>query len=92
MLSKCAGPDCSNIFRYLHEGKLYLIDFKAASASRGHPARAQYKGNSAFEYVWLCSSCCRDMTIYADPDFGIVVVRKGPVQNFGVETRLPPPF
>jgi hypothetical protein len=25
MLSKCANPDCSTVFRYPHEGKLWLI-------------------------------------------------------------------
>jgi hypothetical protein len=25
MLSKCANPSCPTTFRYLHEGKLYVI-------------------------------------------------------------------
>ena len=25
MLSKCANPECSEIFRYLHEGKLFYL-------------------------------------------------------------------
>jgi hypothetical protein len=26
MLSKCANPTCPTTFRYLHEGRLYVID------------------------------------------------------------------
>ena len=87
MLSKCASPESSNIFRYLHEGKLYLIDSKAAFARRKRPANAPYERNPVFEYVWLCSSCCLHFTILADPDFGISVVRKATAQNSAFETR-----
>ncbi len=60
MLSKCANPACSTTFRYLHEGKLYLIDTKAF-AGRKPPADLKYAGKaSTLEYVWLCSSCCRE--------------------------------
>jgi hypothetical protein len=76
MLSKCASPECRNEFRYLHEGKLYLIDSKAAFARREYPGQGKREGKSAVEYVWLCSTCCRDLTIHADPDFGISVVRR----------------
>jgi hypothetical protein len=86
MLSKCASPACSNTFRYLHEGKLYLIDSKTAFAGRKHPDQA-YEGKSALEYVWLCSSCCRDLMIHADPDFGISVVPKETAKNSALETR-----
>lgn len=29
MLSKCANPNCSHTFRYLHEGKLYLTNSRS---------------------------------------------------------------
>src|SRR5580700_4119822 len=77
MLSKCASPGCSTPFRYLHEGKLYLIDRKAASAGRKPPADLRYARKSrGLEYVWLCSSCCSDLTIQVDDDHGVRVVRK----------------
>jgi len=37
MVSKCASSSCSTLFRYLHEGKLYLIDRKVAAAGRKQP-------------------------------------------------------
>lgn len=65
MLSKCVNPACANAFRYFHEGKLYLSNSKAqSSASR------------VLECFWLCSSCCRDMTIQIDDDHAVMVFRK----------------
>jgi hypothetical protein len=72
MLSKCASPSCSTPFRYLHKGKLYLIGRKPASGGRTPPADFKYSGNSrALEYVWLCSSCCRDLTIQVDDEYAV---------------------
>lgn len=77
MLSKCANPTCSTTFRYLSEGTLYLIDSKAASVRHGARADLKYGGKSCiYEYFWLCSSCCRDMTIQIDSNFAISVVHK----------------
>jgi hypothetical protein len=89
MLSKCASPDCFNLFRYLHEGRLYLIDYKAASARRKPAVDLKYAaGSCALEYVWLCSSCCRGLTIQLDDDHSVKVVRKREAQSGGFETRL----
>jgi hypothetical protein len=69
MLSKCANPACSTPFRYLSEGKLYLIDSKAASVRHDSQATLKYAGKPCtYAYLWLCSSCCRDMTIQIDHD------------------------
>lgn len=77
MLSKCANPTCFTTFRYLSEGKLYLVDSKAALVRHGGRAESKYAGKSCiYEYFWLCSSCCRIMTIQIDNNFEISVVRK----------------
>ena len=73
MLSKCANPSCSTTFRYLHEGKLYLIPPMQAQAS--HKPRCSSR-TPRLEYAWLCSSCSLDLTIQTDDDFGMRVVRK----------------
>jgi hypothetical protein len=88
MLSKCASPGCSNVFRYLHEGKLYLIDFKAALIRRKYPAaNTPQESKAALEYAWLCADCARDLTIYVDPDAGICVVHRQITQDGPFETR-----
>jgi hypothetical protein len=77
MLCKCANPTCSTTFRYLSEGKVYLIDSKAAAVRHGARAGSKYAGKSCiYEYFWLCSSCSRDMTIQIDNNFEISVVCK----------------
>jgi hypothetical protein len=73
MLSKCANPSCPTLFRYLHEGKLYVIGPKEAVAR--HKPRCSAK-SAQIEYAWLCSSCCLCLTIQIDEEFGTRVVRK----------------
>ena len=73
MLSKCANPTCRTLFRYLHEGKLYLIGPKEALAR--HKPRCSAKSGQ-IEYAWLCSSCCLHLTIQIDEEFETRVVRK----------------
>lgn len=73
MLSKCANPACRTLFRYLHEGKLYVIGPKEALAR--HKPRGSAKSGQ-IEYAWLCSSCCLHLTIQIDEQFETRVVRK----------------
>jgi hypothetical protein len=73
MLSKCANPTCRSLFRYLHEGKLYVIGPKEALAT--HKPRCAAKSGQ-IEYAWLCSSCCLHLTIQIDEEIGTRVVRK----------------
>lgn len=73
MLSKCANPDCTNSFRYLHEGKLYLVD--SGSTKRKQNGSFQSAGKSSVpEYAWLCSSCCGQMSIRIDEVDSVLVI------------------
>ena len=65
MLSKCANPRCANTFRYFGEGKLYVSEPKAQAGN-----------HSVLECFWLCSTCCRDMTVQIDDDHAVTVLRK----------------
>jgi hypothetical protein len=77
MLAKCANPACSATFRYLHEGMLFAIEYKGDSLKRGPPADPEYAEKSKSpQNFWLCSSCCRAMTVQSDGDHGISLVRK----------------
>jgi hypothetical protein len=58
MLSKCANPECSEIFRYLHEGKIfYLAPTPEVQDATGmlHPA--------LHERFWLCGRCSKELTL-----------------------------
>ncbi|MGA8867201.1 MAG: universal stress protein [Candidatus Sulfotelmatobacter sp.] len=61
MLSKCANPGCSSVFRYLHEGKLFLVT-KAAVTPLTDPATDLLPT----ERFWLCDACSRKMRIAWD--------------------------
>jgi hypothetical protein len=78
MLSKCANPTCPTTFRYLHEGRLYVIDPGGVQA--GHGPRCSSKSGQ-LEYAWLCSTCSLYLTIQIDEEFGTRVVRKLEAKN-----------
>ncbi len=69
MVSKCANPGCSSIFRYLHEGKLFQVPAKSVldSDTSRHD-----------EFFWLCSDCSKLFTIVVDPARGVPVVTRLP--------------
>jgi len=77
MLAKCANPACSATFHYFHEGKLFAIESGIDSQAMGPRSDPEYTGRSrCFQYSWLCSSCCRAMTIQSDGDHGVAILRK----------------
>ena len=93
MLSKCANPACSQTFRYLHEGKLFLIQTAAGSRSNAKASTTNFSPSRALKHVWLCSSCCRGLTVLIDGGNDVRIARK-PTRNalpesfFEVQARL----
>jgi hypothetical protein len=76
MLSKCANQNCTNTFRYLHEGRLYVVDSR--TALNGNRPRSKSSGRfKPLIFAWLCSSCCSSMTIQFDAEFGTMAVPMG---------------
>jgi hypothetical protein len=73
MLSKCANPTCPTTFRYLHEGRLYVISPRETVA--GHNPRCS-RTPGQLEYAWLCSSCSLYLTIKTGEELEARVVRK----------------
>lgn len=60
MLNKCANPACSDTFRRLTDGRVFVIEVQAEyQRSAGGSARQR-------QYFWLCNSCCRTMTVILD--------------------------
>ena len=75
MLSKCANPDCSNSFRYLHEGKLFRLE--TGIGGKDGLARAAEsevrKSSRHLEFFWLCDNCAARMTLAYQRGVGITV-------------------
>jgi hypothetical protein len=86
MLSKCANPTCPTTFRYLHEGRLYVI--APRKTLTGCKPRCSSKSGQ-LEYAWLCSSCSLYLTIQIDEEVGMRVVRKFEAKN-GSKFGTPP--
>ena len=58
MLSKCANPECSAVFRYLHQGKIFFLS--------PTPELQMASGGACpwlYERFWLCDDCSKQMTI-----------------------------
>ncbi|HET9306482.1 MAG TPA: hypothetical protein VFO46_10680 [Candidatus Sulfotelmatobacter sp.] len=58
MLSKCANPECSNQFRYLHQGKIFVLTPIPELEEAGLCVLQSFH-----ERFWLCDRCCKDMKI-----------------------------
>ena len=69
MLDKCANPACSAIFRRLSEGRVFVIEIEDDYQSRPRILRRQR------QYFWLCTSCCRSMTVIAKKEIWLKLFR-----------------
>lgn len=78
MLSKCANPVCTSVFRYLHEGRLFLVN-KASALSLTQSG----SDDSQAERFWLCDTCARQMRIAWNGD-GLQLVGLRPNNKTGV--------
>lgn len=70
MLSKCANPACSRLFRYLRDGKLFEIETNAEMESTS----GVKKPMRHVEFFWLCGDCCAELTVIKDEERGVVTV------------------
>jgi hypothetical protein len=75
MLSKCANPNCTEPFLYLHRGKLFRWDTQAFP--RNLPEfgvnPAAKKPPSRVEFFWLCAGCAAKMTLIYEKGAGVMV-------------------
>jgi hypothetical protein len=58
MLSKCANPDCSETFRYLHQGKIFCLAPTPEVETLTGKLRSVLD-----ERFWLCARCSKEMTL-----------------------------
>jgi hypothetical protein len=70
MLSQCANPGCTNRFRFLHDGKLFVLD--CGSKPDSGAGDEGWTGTRQIERFWLCAICARTLTLRFD---GTRVVR-----------------
>ncbi len=74
MLSSCANPSCANKFRYLHQGKLFLL--RSNDNRRITSARLDFAGSvDHLHYAWLCDQCSHEFEVLLDAENNDVKVR-----------------
>lgn len=67
MVEKCANPRCSARFRTLREGRVFVKEIE------GNTWGESGRRSRQLRYFWLCSSCCRTMTVVAENGRNITV-------------------
>ena len=75
MLHKCANPDCTNSFRRLSAGKLFLVEEKRRAVEDQHQ-RGTWGDRvpSRIQYFWLCSECSSELTLSFNRMVGMIAV------------------
>ncbi|MGO9124324.1 MAG: hypothetical protein ACLP6G_05485 [Terriglobales bacterium] len=73
MLNKCANPGCTQRFRKLDDGKLFLVEVDVAEAS---PSARGARGRLSrhLEHYWLCDLCASVLTLSFEQERGVVAV------------------
>lgn len=67
MLSSCANPSCIRKFRYLHEGKLFLL--QSSRNEQSTSKRVDFAGHvDHLHYAWLCDHCSRMFEVVLDSE------------------------
>jgi hypothetical protein len=63
MLHKCANSTCLNLFRRLHEGKLFQVETEYLPAVRAVASWQRNPPVRKVERYWLCDRCATQMTL-----------------------------
>ena len=69
MVSQCANPTCAAPFRYLRQGKIFLVEHRKWDGN-GNGSRSGGK----VEFFYLCSDCASRLTLERELASGLVRV------------------
>lgn len=77
MVSQCANPRCAVPFRYLHQGRLFLVERRNGNGNGNGSGKSNgdaHRATARLEYFWLCSDCALRMTLEAERGSGMIRV------------------
>ena len=75
VLHKCANPACSNRFRRLNLGKLFVEKaFLPVSVSRCLTTKRRTRSPRRTEHYWLCDPCSLLLTLTFEKGSGMIAV------------------
>jgi len=79
MISKCANPVCSSVFRYLNEGRLFFFESTGFSEMNTSTDDGEFVGAPHLvRCYWLCSTCCRSMMLVPEGEGMKTVAAENP--------------
>jgi hypothetical protein len=67
MIEKCANPSCRTRFRYLHEGRLFVIEATGGLNVSGLSRDTGLTAKVGPSHYWLCDICCKTMAVRVGP-------------------------
>jgi hypothetical protein len=73
MLHKCANPACTEVFRYLREGKMFYVETEVFGSSDPDITQKR-RGSRRLEHYWLCDECSSHVTLAFDQHQGLLTV------------------
>ena len=79
MLAKCANPSCHVPFRYLHEGKLFVVPKRPKGSGDGSANSTQ--GASCLDYYWLCHACANNLRVSFQDDDKMLLLHANPLDE-----------
>jgi len=79
VLHKCANPNCTNPFRKLSQGKLFLVDTQPLEQSATRRTRWRSQPAQRVEYYWLCDQCAFVLTLSYERGRGVIAVPRAEV-------------
>jgi hypothetical protein len=59
VLNQCLNPNCSALFRYLYEGRIFTVERFVTSANEERTERQ-------LEHYWLCETCSKSMKVVVE--------------------------
>ena len=76
MLHKCANPPCVNLFRSMHQGKLFMVESEPQPNLASVQASGLRKNRAAhrMEHYWLCDECVPLVTLTFSKGLGLIMV------------------
>ena len=82
MLSQCANHGCTNRFRFLHDGKVFVLDCAPTVASE-KPDDGWSAARGRIEAFWLCAECAQSWTVKFDGRRAVTLPVSGSSNTLG---------
>jgi hypothetical protein len=74
VLHKCANTNCTNRFRQLSQGRLFLVDTEPVAGPARRRTQSRQQPAHRVEYYWLCEQCAFVLTLSYEKGRGVIAV------------------